>query len=44
MATNKESKENLHKKNKHQNGYNFEELCKIYPALTEFVFINKFNT
>lgn len=44
MATKKESKGNLHPKNKHQNGYNFGELCEVHPVLKEFVFVNQYGT
>lgn len=42
-AKNKKSG-NLHPKNIHQNGYNFEELVAVYPALKEFVFVNEYGT
>ncbi len=35
---------NLHLKNKHNSGYNFEELCAKHPLLKEFVFVNKYQT
>ena len=44
MATKSQSKGNLHSKNKHQDGYNFSELCEAYPDLQEFVFVNKYET
>lgn len=44
MAAKSQSKGNLHPKNKHQKGYNFTELCKAYPELKEFVFVNQYGT
>lgn len=44
MAIKNQLKDKLHPKNIHRNGYNFKELIGIYPALKEFVFINKFGT
>ena len=44
MATKSQSKGNLHPKNKHQDGYNFSELCEAYSNLKEFVFVNKYET
>jgi len=40
----KPSKSQLHPNNKHQQGYDFLELCKAYPPLSEFVFKNKYQT
>ena len=40
----KPSKSKFHPNNKHQKGYNFSELCKVYPPLSEFVFENQYNT
>lgn len=37
-------KKNLHPRNKHINGYNFEELIITNPKLNDFVFINKYDT
>lgn len=37
-------KKNLHPRNKHINGYDFEVLTEKYPKLKEFVFINKYDT
>ncbi len=34
----------FHPKNKHQKGYDFTKLCKVYPLLNEFVFTNKYQT
>jgi len=34
----------MHKNNIHKSGYNFENLCKAYPQLKEFVFENNFQT
>lgn len=34
----------LHPNNKHQQGYNFAELCEVYPELQPFVFVNKYGT
>lgn len=33
----------LHKNNPHNQEYNFDELCASYPALKEYVLINKYN-
>lgn len=44
MRSKKSNKINLHPKNKHQNGYNFKELCEVCPALKAFVFVNKYDT
>lgn len=30
-------KQNLHPKNAHRSGYNFAELCQVYPALNEYL-------
>lgn len=38
------TKKNLHPRNKHLSGYNFDELIETNPILAEFVFINKYNT
>ncbi|RKE94910.1 23S rRNA (adenine(1618)-N(6))-methyltransferase RlmF [Ichthyenterobacterium magnum] len=40
----KKTSSNLHKKNKHNLGYNFENLCSVYPKLVPFVFKNKYGT
>ncbi|GAA4237372.1 23S rRNA (adenine(1618)-N(6))-methyltransferase RlmF [Postechiella marina] len=34
---------NFHKRNKHKSGYNLDALAAIYPDLTPFVFVNKFD-
>lgn len=39
-----EIKSQLHPRNKHRDRYNFEELCKDYPALAPFVIRNKYNS
>lgn len=44
MAIKNQLKNKLHPKNIHRNGYNFKVLIRVYPALKEFVFINKFGT
>lgn len=44
MANNNTSKSKLHPKNKHQADYDFSELCKVYPPLKEYVFVNKYET
>ncbi|MDX1829745.1 MAG: 23S rRNA (adenine(1618)-N(6))-methyltransferase RlmF [Lutibacter sp.] len=44
MAIKNQLKDKLHPKNIHRNGYNFKALIRVYPALKEFVFINKFGT
>ncbi|WP_346856832.1 23S rRNA (adenine(1618)-N(6))-methyltransferase RlmF [uncultured Draconibacterium sp.] len=38
-----ETKSQLHPRNKHRDRYNFEVLCKDYPALAPFVIRNKYN-
>ena len=38
------TKEGLHPKNKHKNGYDFEKMTQSNPALTEFVFTNEYGT
>ncbi|MEP4908563.1 MAG: 23S rRNA (adenine(1618)-N(6))-methyltransferase RlmF [Algibacter sp.] len=35
---------NFHSKNKHKSGYDLDVLCKVYPDLLPFVFINKYDT
>jgi 23S rRNA (adenine1618-N6)-methyltransferase len=42
-AKNKKT-ENLHPKNLHLKGYNFEVLHEVYPDLTQFVFVNNYGT
>jgi 23S rRNA (adenine1618-N6)-methyltransferase len=44
MGIKNQLKDKLHPKNIHRNGYNFKMLIRVYPALKEFVFINKFGT
>jgi 23S rRNA (adenine1618-N6)-methyltransferase len=39
-----EIKSQLHPRNKHRDKYNFEALCKDYPALAPFVIRNKYNS
>ncbi len=34
----------LHPNNIHQQDYNFEDLCEVYPELIQFVFVNKYGT
>ena len=36
-------KTNLHPRNQHRLGYNFEELCAVCPELQQFVVINEHN-
>lgn len=43
MNNNPIKKFNLHKRNKHSNGYDFDQLLISYPPLSEFVAINKFG-
>jgi len=43
MGIKRNSNESLHPNSKHQNGYNFDELCEVYPELKEFVFVNKYQ-
>lgn len=38
------NKTNLHPKNKHRNGYNFEKLIDSNADLKKYVFTNKYNT
>ena len=38
------SERNFHPKNKHKSGYDFDELCKVFPDLFPFLFINKYKT
>ncbi len=38
------NKSKLHPNNKHNKGYNFTKLCEYFPALKEFVFVNKHKT
>ncbi|MCF6347597.1 MAG: 23S rRNA (adenine(1618)-N(6))-methyltransferase RlmF [Flavobacteriaceae bacterium] len=40
----KPSKSKFHLNNKHQKGYDFYKLYKVYPLLSEFVFENKYQT
>ena len=40
MTTNKKG---LHPRNLHQGNYDFDALCETLPALTEFVFTNKYD-
>ena len=44
MGSKKTIKSNFHPNNYHQTDYDFDELCKSYPPLSEFVFINKYQT
>ncbi len=44
MRTNDKNSAQLHSNNKHKSGYNFSELIEKYPALEEFVFVNKYGT
>lgn len=37
-------KSNLHPRNKHNNGYNFDQLIRINPELKSFVHLNRYNT
>lgn len=43
MGIKRNSNEKLHPNNKHQKGYNFNELCDTYKELEEYVFVNKFG-
>lgn len=44
MSANKAiKKDNLHKKNLHRHGYDFDTLLRSYPALSSFIISNKFN-
>ncbi len=36
-------KTDLHPRNKHRNRYDFEQLCRTCPELSEFVFVNKYQ-
>jgi 23S rRNA (adenine1618-N6)-methyltransferase len=44
MTTSNSSKATFHPKNVHQKGYDFIELCEVYPQLQEFVFVNNYET
>ena len=44
MKTTRKNNSKLHINNKHKNGYNFKELCEVYPDLKPFVFINEYGT
>ena len=44
MGSKKTIKTNFHPNNKHQANYDIDDLCKHYPALNEFVFINQYKT
>jgi 23S rRNA (adenine1618-N6)-methyltransferase len=44
MKVTTKKSENLHPKNVHQKGYQFEELNEVYPALKQFVFVNNYGT
>lgn len=44
MGTDKKPNKNLHPNNKHNADYKFSELIGAYPALEEFVFVNKYGT
>lgn len=44
MGTKKNTKSNLHPKNKHTGKYNFVELIEAYPDLKEVVFVNEYGT
>lgn len=39
----KKTNSNFHPKNKHKSGYDLDALCKIYPGLQQYVFINKYE-
>jgi len=43
MGIKRNSNESLHPNNKHQKGYNFDELCEVYTELKEFVFVNNYG-
>ena len=40
---NKQIKNTLHKRNRHQHGYNFDILKKSYPPLVKFIIKNSYN-
>ena len=42
--TQKNTKSVLHPRNKHQGSYDFDLLCQTLPALSEFVFTNRYGT
>ena len=44
MGSKKKIKSNFHPNNKHHANYDIDDLCKHYPALNEFVFINQYKT
>lgn len=35
---------NYHVNSKHSNGYDFATLCKVFPDLRQYVFVNKYDT
>jgi 23S rRNA (adenine1618-N6)-methyltransferase len=37
-------KKELHPRNPHNSRYDFEKLCATYPALSEYVFVNQYNS
>jgi len=37
------SKQQLHPRNRHNQGYDFDNLCQIHPPLTEFVSVNQYD-
>lgn len=41
--TSKALKAQLHPRNRHNNGYDFNALCKAMPALSAYVHVNKYN-
>ncbi|UMB53004.1 23S rRNA (adenine(1618)-N(6))-methyltransferase RlmF [Lutibacter sp. A64] len=44
MKPTKKNSGKLHVNNKHKEGYNFKDLCEVYPDLKPFVFINEYGT
>ena len=44
MTKSQKQQASLHPNNIHQKGYNFDELCAVYPTLQKFVFVNKYST
>lgn len=44
MTKSNKQQGSLHPNNRHQQDYNFKNLCEVYPELTQFVYVNKYGT